>query len=60
MIILQSSSHYSLMTKKKKKISEFVLNLDFSENYNIVVQDEAQSIHWASDITPICDLLQRE
>lgn len=35
--------------KENLKESEFVVNLDFSENYNIVVQDEAQSYHWASE-----------
>ena len=35
--------------KENLEKSEFVVNLDLSENYNIVIQDEAQSYHWASE-----------
>lgn len=35
-------------TKENLKESEFVVICDFSENYSIVLQDEAQSYHWAS------------
>lgn len=33
--------------KENLKVSEFLVTLDFSENYSMVVQDEAQSYHWA-------------
>ncbi|CAH0558681.1 unnamed protein product [Brassicogethes aeneus] len=35
-------------TKENLHDSEFVVTCDFSENYSIVLQDEAQSYHWTS------------
>jgi len=35
-------------TKENPEESEFVVTCDFSENYRVVLQDEAQSYHWAS------------
>lgn len=35
-------------TKENLNDSEFVVVCDFSENYSIVLQDEAQSYHWTS------------
>ena len=35
--------------KEKLTESEYAVTLDFAENYSMVVQDEAQSYHWASD-----------
>lgn len=35
-------------TKENLRDSEFVVTCDFSENYSIVLQDEAQSYHWTS------------
>lgn len=35
-------------TKENLSDSEFVVTCDFSENYSIVLQDEAQSYHWTS------------
>lgn len=35
-------------TKENLKESEFAVICDFSENYSIVLQDEAQSYHWTN------------
>lgn len=34
---------------EQKHLEEFFVNLDFYKNYRIVVQEEAQSYHWASE-----------
>lgn len=35
-------------TKENLKESEFAVACDFSENYSVVLQDEAQSYHWTN------------
>lgn len=47
--IAKQQSSFINCKKENLKESEFVVNLDFSENYKIVIQDEAQSYHWASE-----------
>lgn len=47
--IAQQQSKYYTYMKENVKENEAVINLDFSENYSFVVQDEAQSFHWNND-----------
>jgi hypothetical protein len=46
--IAKQQTSFMNQLKENLKDSEFLVTLDFSENYNMVVQDEAQSYHWAS------------
>lgn len=46
--IAKQQTSFMNQLKENLKESEFLITLDFSENYSMVVQDEAQSYHWAS------------
>lgn len=46
--IAKQQGYFLNYTKENLKESEFVVTCDFSENYSIVLQDEAQSYHWTS------------
>lgn len=47
--IAKQQTAYMNQIKEKLTESEYAVTLDFAENYSMVVQDEAQSYHWASD-----------
>ncbi|CAM1301229.1 Uncharacterised protein r2_g1101 [Pycnogonum litorale] len=44
--IASSQSQYLQKQKRELKYGEFLVILDFSENYAFIVQDAAQSFHW--------------
>lgn len=45
--VAKVQSAYFAHLKETLKPGEFLISLDFAENYSFVVQDEAQSYHWA-------------
>lgn len=47
--IARQQSSFMNQVKENLKESEFAVVLDFSENYSMVIQDEAQSYHWANE-----------
>lgn len=47
--VAKQQTSYMNKVKENLTASEFAVTPDFSENYSMVVQNEAQSYHWASD-----------
>ena len=49
--IAKSQASYFATVEKNIKEGEFLVALDFSENYSFIIQDSVQSYHWNHDHT---------
>lgn len=47
--IANSQTQYLSFIKEKLKQGEFLVTLDFAENYSFKIQDAIQSYHWSND-----------